>query len=516
MATTVTSPNYWTLTLTSDTASTYNFKFVVDITIDGVVVARIKQPKNLNDSAHMSFEKIVKNYIDISQKHKNTIVGTQYDSIHLMPQNITEPTIDTYNDFFASGNTDSLRLVLFEFYEEYASTEGGVISVNSSGASDITKAIINYADSWEDQKIFDATEFELSTSVVGKFLTTRPTTTTNPNNLFGRIASPTSITDFQTLSFLNSSTYYDTYTYVRLAYRFFTETPNETLGNYIGSIQVTPETTPAEYGYTRSSSATSEDRMLVTIGVGGGNYQNIKYPTFGGYQITSDIKYVSINAQEFNSTVISTLTPADIRVGDYIQTLSIGTTDFTAIGAANNDIGTKFYATGAGTGTGTFYLRTRNPMSEVYLYEIISDANENSSKYEGKNIAWKNKYGVWDYYFFDGLSSDKESYKRSVERENIAGSWNAATFELNTYERGRVDKVEGNKLTTINTRFIGEEWNEHFKGLLMSNEVQIIEGGKSYPINIKNNSFDVKTNLKDKLVQYTFSYEYSHALKSIV
>lgn len=516
MATTVTSPNYWTLTLTSNTASTFNFKFVVDITIDGVVVARIKQPKNLNGSAHMSFEKIVKNYIDISQKHKNTITGTQYDSIHLMPQNITEPSVGTYNDFFASGSTNSLRLVLFEFYEEYATTEGGVISVNSSGASDITKAVINYANSWEDQKIFDDEEFKLSSSVLGKFLTTRPTNTLLPNNMFGRIAAPTSVNDFQTLSFLNSSTYYGTYTYVRLTYRFFEEIPNEAYTNYIGSIQITPNTSVSDFGYVRSNSATTEDKMLVTIGSGGANYQKIKYPSFGGYQITSSVKYASINAHQYTSTVIQTLTAADIKVGDYIQILSVGTTDFTAIGSADNNIGTLFYATGAGSGTGTFYLRTRDPMSETYLYEIISDANENSSKYEGKNIAWKNKYGVWDYYFFDGLSSDKESYKRSVERENIAGSWNAATFELNTYERGRVDKVEGNKLTTINTRFIGEEWNDHFKGLLMSNEVQIIEGGKSYPINIKNNSFDVKTNLKDKLVQYTFSYEYSHALKSIV
>ena len=515
MATTVTSPNYWTLTLTSNTASTFNFKFVVDITIGGVVVARIKQPKNINGSAHMSFEKIVKNYIDISQKHKNTITGTQYDSIHLMPQNITEPTLDTYNDFFASGNTDSLRLVSFEFYEEYSSTADGAITVNASGASDITKPIINFADSWENQKLFDATEFELSTSIAGKFLTTRPTTTTNPNNLFGRIAAPTSISDFQTLSFLNSSTYYDTYTYIRLAYRFFTETPNATLSNYIGSIQITPNSTN-DYGYVKSSSATTEDKMLVTIGAGGGNYQNIKYTSFGGYQITSDIKYVSINAQQFNSSAISTLTPADIRVGDYIQTLSIGTTDFTAIGAADNNIGTSFYATGAGTGTGTFYLRTRYLMSDVYLYEIISDANCNSSKYAGKNLAWKNKYGVWDYYYFDGASSDKENFKRSTQRENVAGSWNATTFTIDTFERGRIDKVEGNKLTTINTRYIGEEWNEHFKGLLMSNEVQIIEGGKSYPVNIKNNALDIKTNLNDKLVQYTFNYEYSHALKSRV
>ena len=87
---------------------------------------------------------------------------------------------------------------------------------------------------------------------------------------------------------------------------------------------------------------------------------------------------------------------------------------------------------------------------------------------------------------------------------------------MNSYERGKVDKVEGIKQTTVNTRYISDEWNVYLKGLLMSNEVQIIEGGKSYPINIKNGSFDVKTNLKDKLVQYSFTYEYAHDLKERV
>jgi hypothetical protein len=38
--------------------------------------------------------------------------------------------------------------------------------------------------------------------------------------------------------------------------------------------------------------------------------------------------------------------------GDYYQIRSVGTTDFTLVGAANNNVGTRFEATGAGTGTG--------------------------------------------------------------------------------------------------------------------------------------------------------------------
>ena len=135
MATTVTNPNYWTLTLTSNTASVFNFKFVVDITIGGVLVARIKQPKNMEGAAHISYEKIVKNYITISHKHKNTITGTQYDSIHLMPQNAPNPTGTTLNDYIATFNSGDLRTVLLEFHEEYASSEGGAITLHEDTAT---------------------------------------------------------------------------------------------------------------------------------------------------------------------------------------------------------------------------------------------------------------------------------------------------------------------------------------------------------------------------------------------
>lgn len=46
-------------------------------------------------------------------------------------------------------------------------------------------------------------------------------------------------------------------------------------------------------------------------------------------------------------------TAAEIQAGRDYTIVSTGTTDFTLIGAANNNVGTKFTATGPGTGTGT-------------------------------------------------------------------------------------------------------------------------------------------------------------------
>ena len=516
MATTVTNPNYWTLTLTSNTSPVFNFKFVVDITIGGVLVARIKQPKNMADSAHLSYEKIVKNYITISHKHKNTIVGTQYDSIHLMPQNAPNPTGATLNDYIASFNSGDLRTVLLEFHEEYASTEGGAITLHEDTATAQTKALINYSNSWEDQKIFDLSKFDFdSTTPVSKFLTDRPTTTAQPNDLKGRVAQLTSANDYQTMAMFNErDTYFNTEN-GRLIYKFYEDVP-DTLGasdNYVGVISVW---NGDKAGVEQPDLSSTEDKALTYVACGGANVMKMDYAIYGGYKPTSAIKYYSLQYISTQEESQAEIHPHKIKAGEYIEITTVGSTDWVSIGAASNTLGVLFYATGLATGSGVGEVYEYEKLSEPYIFEMVSDANCNSSLYEGKNIAWKNKYGVWDYYFFDGATSDKESYKRKVQRENIAGSWNAAAFELNTYERGKVDKVEGNKQTNINTRYIGEEWNEHFKGLLMSNEVQIIEGGKSYPINIKDSSLNIKTNLKDKLVQYSFNYEYAHNLKARV
>jgi len=516
MATVVSNPNYWTLSLTSTTTPVFNFKYVVDITIGGVLVARVKQPKNMNGAAHLSYEKIVKNYISISQKHLNTITGTQYDSIHLMPQNEPNPSSTTLNDYIASFNSGDLRLVLFEFYEEFASTEGGVISVSTSSATAQTKALINFANSWEEQKLFDLNDFNFdSTTPTSKFLTNRPTDTTKQNDLGGKIAQLTSANDHQTVAMFNEkSTYFNT-ELGRFLYKFYEEKPAtySSFDNHVGVISVQNS---SQAGVEAPNSSNSEDEDLIYLASGGANVMNMKYAMYGGYKPTSSIKYYTLQYISLVALGGTSRNPQEVIAGEFIDIAYVGTTDWTLIGASSNTVGAQFYATGSTTGNGFAIAKEYEKLSNTYLFEMVSDANCNSSKYEGKNITWKNKYGVWDYYFFDGATSDKETYKRSVQREGIAGSWNDATFELNTYERGVVDKVEGNKQSTINTRYISEEWNEHFKGLLMSNEVQIIEGGKSYPINIKNSSLDVKTNLKDKLVQYSFNYEYSHALKSIV
>jgi hypothetical protein len=64
-----------------------------------------------------------------------------------------------------------------------------------------------------------------------------------------------------------------------------------------------------------------------------------------------------------------TVTAGSFTVGKIYRIASVGTTNFTLIGAVNNTIGTHFIATGAGTGTGTAEL---SQTVETKLRETVS------------------------------------------------------------------------------------------------------------------------------------------------
>lgn len=525
MATTVTRPAYWILSLTTSTTGVFNFKFVVDIYVDGVQQVRLKQPKNAAGSAHLSFENVVRNYTEVTQKHANTIIGLiDYDSIHLMPQNQPEPA-GVFNDYIASKNNDSLKLVTFKFGEEYALTSGGDITITTGTASDLTTPIINNANEWEDGLNFDTEELDFDdTNYRSSFLSTMPSTTTKPNDTSGLVPIITSLSDYKTLAFLNESTTYFNTEDGRFVYKFYEEAPNVNQDNYIGVIQ---PTNTSDRGSIRPSNVTTEEAMLIYVGVGGANVNNIKYNFYGGFDpsLNANIKYYTFEYSDQSIFTPINTDATDIIQGDRIEILTVGTTDFTLIGAPDNNIGTVFYATGTGTGTGTSKRRLYNVLSKTHLFEIASDTNCNNTRYRGWSLTWKNKYGTWDYYYFDGASSESISFKRDEKQQRVAGSWNAATFTQDSFERGKVQSVTGAKKISVNTRYITDEWNVHFRGLLQSNDVYLImpvdavdEKPKAQliPINITDTSLKYKTNLKDKLVQYTFNFEMAHNFKEFI
>jgi len=524
MATTATRSNYWIVTTTSTTTPVFNFRYIVEVVIGGVVKATLKQPKNNAGAAHFNIERIVKNYTTVTNKHANTITGAvDYNSIHLMPRNIPNPSAGSNVDYAISKNAGSCRLVTLKFYEEFASTDGGTISRTPQNI-DTTYAFINYANEWEDQMNF---KFELyspkSTTPYEKFLSKIPYVTTQPNDTSGMIAHLTGAGDYRTLSWLNERVTYFSTGAIGFEYKFYSETPNADLSNYTGQIYL-PNT--ATYGGKQAGTATgNEDEMLLFIAAGYENVAKMKYVDLGGYQMQTSDKYYTISVgNETRSAFDNTSRAASTaKIGDRVYIIAAGDTNWVAMGSTNNNVGTAFIVDAVGSGTGTFF-RLISPESSQYIKPLLFEISQ-CSKYPSQSVAWKNKFGTWDYHYFNNNSDESISMTRSIEYERNAGSWNAATFSIDSFERGKVQSVNGTKQITVNTGYLDEAYNDYFKGMMQSNDIQLIapvEVGddgvlqEPVPLILIDSQFQYKTTVKDKLIQYSFTFQYAHNLKRMI
>ena len=86
--------------------------------------------------------------------------------------------------------------------------------------------------------------------------------------------------------------------------------------------------------------------------------QNIETKCFYGPQVTGVTSYEGFDSASFDpdfvaTTSVGTMPVTAIAVGESYTILTTGTTNYVAIGAANNNPGTVFTATAVGTGTGT-------------------------------------------------------------------------------------------------------------------------------------------------------------------
>lgn len=92
---------------------------------------------------------------------------------------------------------------------------------------------------------------------------------------------------------------------------------------------------------------------LSTIPVDG--YSSLDVGGSDGDQLTA-AKMATGTELSLGTWLPHAIPPTNCLTGKNYQIISAGTTDWTAIGAADNNVGTQFTATGAGTGTGTCFI----------------------------------------------------------------------------------------------------------------------------------------------------------------
>lgn len=118
-------------------------------------------------------------------------------------------------------------------------------------------------------------------------------------------------------------------------------------------------------------------------------------------------------------------------------------------------------------------------------------------------VTFINKFGaLQEIWFFKRksltLNTNKESYKA-----NIVNQGSYSKFEHQT----KITKKQGKEKLSLNTGYYPEQYNEIFKQLSLSEYVWVEIDGANKPIKITSSTLNYKTQLTDKLINYTIEVE---------
>jgi len=148
---------------------------------------------------------------------------------------------------------------------------------------------------------------------------------------------------------------------------------------------------------------------------------------------------------------------------------------------------------------------------------------ECTKKYPNVRIKWKNRFGQWDYFNFNLVSTETFNTERSRYQPQI-GTWTDRTLTYNDYDSAIQNYITDSTLKlSVNTDYVNEDYNEIFKQLMVSDEIYWVyqEGSalnnteKVKPLAIDTSSFNLKTGVVDKLIQYQFTFTQGQGYKLI-
>ena len=133
--------------------------------------------------------------------------------------------------------------------------------------------------------------------------------------------------------------------------------------------------------------------------------------------------------------------------------------------------------------------------------------------YDGVRFAWKNEFGVWDYYTFK-LQNDKAF---TIERANYEQSF--VPFGDNTpvpYSKQRRGTVNYyNKPTqtqSVNTDWLDQSTSDWLRELFFSANVFIQDGDDFFPVVITSAEVTEKTNPRNPLFQFAIQFQVANQI----
>lgn len=147
----------------------------------------------------------------------------------------------------------------------------------------------------------------------------------------------------------------------------------------------------------------------------------------------------------------------------------------------------------------TIYVDTDDGVLKLTV-ENISEC-----RFQPYKLTFINKFGaLQDIWFFkrtnEVLNTSKEEFKRNIA---IDGSYNISKHQNKVLTKNGTEKL------TLNTGYYPETYNEVFKQMQLSEDCWIEINSQTLPVNVSNSSLTYKTNLNDKLINYTIEIDFA-------
>lgn len=132
--------------------------------------------------------------------------------------------------------------------------------------------------------------------------------------------------------------------------------------------------------------------------------------------------------------------------------------------------------------------------------------NIEECKFTPYKLTFINKFGAkQDLWFFKrsdvSLTTSDSKYKSNL--------LNGGTYDTTSHQYKILDK-KGNEKLNLNSGYVGEEMNEVFRQLMLSEGVWIEMNGNTLPVNVAQSSFKFEEKKNTKLINYGITVDFAY------
>jgi len=199
-----------------------------------------------------------------------------------------------------------------------------------------------------------------------------------------------------------------------------------------------------------------------------------------------------------NTIILSALTVLDASPQTLIDNTSLTSGDFTT--CVYYTVRTNASGIGAYPGT-----------TEVFSIYIDTECQ----RYPSRRLHWLNKFGVWDSFTFDLVSTDSTKVEGN-RYEKEKGVWNNEDYVYPLYQgEATTFSKRAEDTLTLNSDWIKEDVQQWLvRELYESPKVYLESDGNFEPVNVTNASYKLKVSRRDGLIQELVEIQRTYSFNS--